>query len=218
MTDEEVVLLHEWLIKKVASKFYGVNYDDLYQAGALGIIKAYRHYEKNMTTKFSTYAYDYVYGEMYQMVCKSQQLKMSRDTLKLYRKIETSRSLLAQKLNKMPSNEEVALFLEMDCNFLEEVLCASRAILCSLDDDSSNLRNLSEVVSQKEDVLLDDKIMLKESFQVLNPEEKKIISYRYFKDYTQCETAKKLNMTQVMVSRYEKKGLHKMRDFYRQVS
>ena len=80
MQTEDIVKLNEWLIWKVAKNFYNVDLEDLYQAGALGIMKAYKNYQNNGTTKFSTYAYEYVYGEMYQMVYKNQSIKLSKSS------------------------------------------------------------------------------------------------------------------------------------------
>jgi len=192
MESNDIVKLNEWLIWKVAKCFYNADLEDLYQAGALGIVKAYQNYRANGTTKFSTYAYDYVYGEMYQMVYKNQSIKLSKDILKTFQRIEMTRGTLAQKLGKVPSNEEIAQFLEMDATFVSQV-----------------------VVAEPEKVSLDDSLALQECMnQALNPEEKKIITYRYFEDMTQSEIAKALNMTQVMVSRYEKKGLQKMQSYY----
>ncbi len=214
MTNEEIVSMNEWLIKKIAKKFFGVEYDDLYQAGVLGMMKAIQNYQKNPTTKFSTYAYDYVYGEMYQMVYKSKQLKFSKDILKLYRQIEFARSSLAQKLKRIPSNLEVALFLEMKEEDVEQILFTGNCVVCSLDETGDEEKNYYETIPKEEQLSIDDKVMLHESLNELNDDEKKIIQIRYFQDYTQSETAKKLHMTQVMVSRYEKKGIEKLRAYY----
>ena len=83
----------------------------------------------------------------------------------------------------------------------------------SLDEDCDEARNLHEVVSLDESVPLDDKMLLNESINNLNKLEKDIIKSRYYEDLTQSETAKKLGITQVMVSRYEQKSLVKMREF-----
>lgn len=214
MQTEDIVKMNEWLIRSVASKFYYPDKEELYQAGALGIMKAYQNYKKNGTTKFSTYAYDYVFGEMYQMVYKNQSIKISRDILRSYQRIEMTRSAMAQKLHKIPSNQEVASFLEMDVNLVEQIVTSGSAVMCSLDDVSSDERSYYETIAKEEKVSLDDSLTLQECIESLNPDEKNIIECRYFKDMTQSETAQKLHMTQVMVSRYEKKGLEKMKSYY----
>ncbi|MCI8394306.1 MAG: sigma-70 family RNA polymerase sigma factor [Bacilli bacterium] len=219
MQTEEVVKANEWLIKSIASKFYNADKEDLYQAGALGIMKAYKNYQKNGTTKFSTYAYDYVFGEMYQMVYRNQSIKLSKDILRSFQKIEMARSALAQKLNKIPNNLEIAQFLEMDIQLVEQIVQSGNALMLSLDDTNSyEERSYYETISNEEQVSLDDSLSLQECLESLNSDEQKIIKYRYFGDLTQSETAKMLNMTQVMVSRYEKKGIMKMRSYYDQSS
>lgn len=216
MQTEDIVKLNEWLIWKVAKNFYNVDLEDLYQAGALGIMKAYKNYQNNGTTKFSTYAYEYVYGEMYQMVYKNQSIKLSKDILKTYQKIEQTRSSLAQKLHKIPCNDEIACFLEMDPVFVSQIVEAGSRIMISMDAQSGNQEHdYYETVADPKQVSFDDSLTLQECMdQSLNQEEKKIITYRYFGDMTQKETAEALNMTQVMVSRYEKKSLEKMHSYY----
>ncbi len=214
MQTEDIVKLNEWLIRSVASKFYYPEKEDLYQAGALGIMKAYQNYKNNGTTKFSTYAYEYVFGEMYQMVYKNQSIKVSKDILKSYQKIEMTRSALAQKIHKIPTNDEIATFLEMDSRLVEQIVTSGSAIMCSLDDTNADERSYYETIAKEEKVSLDDSLTLQECIDTLNDEEQQIIDCRYFQDMTQSETARKLNMTQVMVSRYEKKGLEKMKSYY----
>lgn len=216
MQTQDIVKLNEWLIWKVAKNFYNVDKEDLYQAGALGIMKAYKNYCDNGTTKFSTYAYDYVYGEMYQMVYKNQSIKVSKDILRTYQKIEMTRSSLAQKLHKVPNNTEVAVFLELEPNFVEQIVQAGSQMMISLDYSSNfTERDYYETIPDETRISTDDTLALKDCMnEALNEEEKKIITYRYFGDMTQSETAKALNMTQVMVSRYEKKSLEKMHSYY----
>jgi RNA polymerase sporulation-specific sigma factor len=215
METKDIVKLNEWLIWKVAKCFYNADMEDLYQAGALGIMKAYKNYHNNGTTKFSTYAYDFVYGEMYQMVYKNQSIKLSKDTLKTFQRIEKTRSSLTQKMGKIPSNDEVAQFLEMDPIIVSQIVEAGTRIMISMDASSPEERSYYETVAEPQNVSLDESLTLKECMNhTLSPEEKKIITYRYFGDMTQSETAKVLNMTQVMVSRYEKKSLQKMQSYY----
>ena len=98
--------------------------------------------------------------------------------------------------------------MELDYNLVREAILCSQAMI-SLDDEASEL-NLHEVIADKHSVNTDLKIDIDDSFKVLDSQEKEIIKARYYDDLTQSEVAKKLNMTQVMVSRYEKKSLEKM--------
>lgn len=217
--ETNIVLENEWLIKKIAKKFYHVDYEDLYQAGVLGILHAYQNYHDNGSTKFSTYAFPYIFGEMYQMVYKNQSIKLSKDLLRGYQKIEMARSSLAQKLHKIPSYDEVAVFLEMDPNLVSQIVVSGSYMMMSLDEPMNDeSRSYYETIPVKEEISYDEKIDLKNSISQLNPEEQKIIEYRYFEDLTQSEIAEKLNMTQVMVSRYEKKSLQKIRSYYDEIA
>ena len=103
MNYEKVIKDNEKMIWKIAGHFYGHSKEDLYQAGVVGLLKALKNYKKNGVTKFSTYAHDYIFGEMYLLSC-NKNIKVSKDLLKLYKKVENARYVLAQKLNYIPSN------------------------------------------------------------------------------------------------------------------
>ena len=208
---EKIINESVGLIWEIAKKFYGIDKADLYQAGVLGIIKAYYNYRNDESTKFSTYAYKYIYGEMY-LAANSKSIKVSKDILKLVKMIEHGRNLLAQKLLHTPSNKELAAFLEIPEEKIEQALMYASSVL-SIDNDTEYERSLHETIAYEETITQDDKMLLNESMNTLNPLEKDIITSRYYEDLTQSETARKLGITQVMVSRYESKSLAKMREF-----
>lgn len=210
MNKEKILKDNERMIWKITNYFYGVDKNDLFQAGVVGLFKALENYRKNGTTKFSTYAHDYIYGEMF-LLANNQNIKISKDILKLYKKIEQTRFMLAQKYERVPNNYELAEFLEMPLEQIEMALMSAYKVM-SLDNASEDERSAYECISgEYEDI--DTKILIDDSFSVLNNDEKAIIKSRYFEDLTQQEVARKLNMTQVMVSRYEKKSINKMRDY-----
>ena len=210
MNKEKILKDNEKMIWKITNYFYGIDKNDLFQAGVVGLYKALDNYKNNSTTKFSTYAHDYIYGEMY-LLATNKNIKVSKDILKLYKKIESTRYILAQKMSKVPSNLELAEFLEMPIETIEMALMSASTIM-SLDNDTEEARSAYECISGK-NTDIDTKILIDDSFAVLNDDEKRIIKSRYFEDLTQEEVARKLNMTQVMVSRYEKKSISKMRDY-----
>ena len=197
------------MIWKIASHFYGIDKNDLYQAGVVGLLKALENYQKDSNTKFTTYAYDYIFGEMYALA-NNKNIKISKDILKLYKKIEETRYILAQKLGKIPSNYELSQFLNINIDDIN-MACSSANVIMSLDNNLDGDRSYYEMLGEEMD--LDTKILIDEGMSVLNEDEKNIIKSRYFEDLNQSEVAKKLNMTQVMVSRYEKKGIAKMRKY-----
>lgn len=210
MNYDLVVKDNEKMIWKIASHFYGVDKDDLFQAGVVGLLKALQNYKSNGNTKFSTYAHDYIFGEMY-ILANNKNIKVSKDILKLYKKIESTRYMLAQKINKIPSNLELSEFLGLPLEDITMAINGAKVIM-SLDSKEDDEKSIYDTIKSKDEDL-DTKILLNDSMETLDEDEKNIIKSRYFEDLTQSEVARKLNMTQVMVSRYEKKGINKMRDY-----
>lgn len=207
-----LIMNNERLIYSIANYFKNYNSkEDLYQAGCLGLITAYKKYDSSMNCKFTTYAYPYILGEMRKLVREDKCLKISREITKLNLKIEKAYVLLSQKLMKEPSIEEIAHFLEIPEFYVSEAILSSNKIKSIDEPVSSEGREftLQDVIGKSENI--DDLIMLKELLQGLNNEEKAIIDNRYIKDYTQSETSKLVGMSQVQVSRKEQKVLQKLK-------
>ena len=118
---EELIKSSTGLIWTVAKRFYGVDKNDLYQAGVLGVIKAYQNYVDDGKSKFSTYAYNYIFGEMYALA-NNREIKLNKDINRLLKMIEMGRTRLSQEIMRMPSNKELAAYLEMEEEKLEQVL------------------------------------------------------------------------------------------------
>ena len=207
-----LIMNNERLIYSIANYFKNYNSkEDLYQAGCLGLITAYKKYDPNMNCKFTTYAYPYILGEMRRLVREDKGLKISREITKLNLKIEKAYVLLTQKLMKEPSIEEIARFLEIPEFYVSEAILSLNKIK-SIDEpvnDEGRDFTLQDVIGKSENI--DELIMLKELLQGLNNEEKAIIDNRYMKDYTQSETSKLVGMSQVQVSRKEQKVLEKLK-------
>ena len=208
---EELIKSSTGLIWAVAKKFYGVDKNDLYQAGVLGVVKAYQNYVDDGKCKFSTYAYNYIFGEMYALA-NNREIKLNKDINRLLKMIEMGRTRLSQEIMRMPSNKELAAYLEMEEEKLEQVLSYANSFV-SMDEVCDEDRSLHEVIAEEESVSVDERLELKNSINSLDAIEKDIIKSRYYEDLTQSETARKLGITQVMVSRYEKRSLTKMRDY-----
>ena len=207
-----LIMNNERLIYSIANYFKNYNSrEDLYQAGCLGLITAYKKYDPSMNCKFTTYAYPYILGEMRKLVREDKGLKISREITKLNLKIEKAYVLLSQKLMKEPSIEEIAHFLEIPEFYVSEAILSLNKIKSIDEPVSSEGREftLQDVIGKSEN--MDELIMLKELLQELNNEEKAIIDNRYMKDYTQSETSKLVGMSQVQVSRKEQKVLQKLK-------
>ena len=201
------------LIKHIAKGFYGVPFEDLMQAGAMGVQKALLNYQKDGTCKFSTYAYKYIYGEMYELARKDRKIKVSKEILRLAKQIEIARNSLSLKLGKVPTYEEVSEFLEMKLSDVLEAVYLTSTIV-SLDCTNEDNKDYYEMIPAQESLPLEDKLTLIDSITELPEPEQSIIKYRYYGDLTQSEIAKLLGLTQVKVSRYESRGLRQLRKYY----
>lgn len=199
------------IINKYGNK---TNFDDLYQVSIIGIIKAYRNYDKNRDVKFSTYAYKYILSEILIFLNNTKLIKTSRDYHKLCKKIMEAKNILTQKLMKEPTNYEISLFLEIDEALINDVMRYQENIK-SLDeiimDDGKNI-TLLDTISDNSNNMNDDIISLKEGIRKLSKEEQQFINLRYFNDKTQGEIAKFFGTNQVQVSRNEQKVLKKLKN------
>lgn len=200
-------------IKDIASNFYNVPFEDLMQAGTLGVLKALKKYRQDGTIKFSTYAYDYIYGEMYDFVMKDRKVKVSKEMLRLAKKVKLTTEALTLKTGHVPTYEEIGHVLKLSPYEVMQLININHETI-SFDKETLDERNLYETIPTVEKLSLDDKITLQNGMDTLPESEQKILEYRYFEDLTQSETAKKMGMTQVMVSRYESRSLKRLRKYY----
>ena len=207
----DIIKSNEKLIYSIASNFKNYkSMEDLYQAGCLGIITAYKNFDINRDCKFTTYAYPYIFGEMKKMVRNDKGIKISREISKLNLKIEKAYILLTQKLMREPSISEISNYLEVPEYYVSEAIMSLNKIR-SIDEpvtDDNNL-TLKDVIGKSTNI--DELLMLKEELNKLNNEERQIIESRYKEDYTQSKTAEMLGMSQVQVSRSEQKILNKLK-------
>lgn len=198
---DELISEYDLLIKSISSKFYNVDKEDLYQAGVIGLINAYNNYNP-VNGKFSSYAYKYIFGEMYDLSLKSRDIKMNKYYLKLYKLINKTKSYLTQKLERVVTLEDIGAYLNID---VSELAYASMLMddMFSLDDEYANIQI-------GVDNNIDDMILLEDSINSLDPLSSAVINYRYKMDLSQSEVAKLLGLSQVSVSRIEKKSKNKI--------
>lgn len=189
------------------SKYYSV--EDLFQVGVIGLMKAKKNFNSNMNTKFTTYAYNYILGEIIEFIKNDRTIKVSSDTLKLYKAYEKSKDFLTNELGRNVTLEEVSKFMNVDINLLSDTIIKSEFVL-STDTKLSDDFTLEQITGKDTRKQIDDLIDLRDELKKLTNEERRLIELRYFKDYTQSETAEVLNMSQVQVSRNETKILKKM--------
>ena len=213
MNEEELIIKYELYIYKIAKKFYNIEISDLFQAGCIGLIKASRKFNENLGIDFMSFAYKYIFGEMYELTNKSRDMRINKHYLKILKKINNVKAELIQKLNKTPTLTEICLYAEIDETLASEVILLTGSML-SLDDEYQTLNGEVKVIDYigiEENI--DNQILVSESLQKLNPLEKSVIDYRYFQDLTQIETANVLGISQVKVSRLETKSKKKIKEY-----
>ena len=206
---------NENLIYKITHYFSNYSSkEDLFQVGCIGLIKAYKNYKEGYNTKFTTYAYPYILGEIKKYIREDKGIKYSRDITKLNLKIERANIVLSQKLMRIPTYRELSEYLGIDEYFISEALCASN-VLQSLDEpivsDGKEL-TLYDTVPNVETMDLDTLVSLRQELSLLDNSDYKIISGHFLQDKTQSEIASDLGINQVQVSRREQKILTKLKD------
>lgn len=211
MTIEEAIYSNQRLVYSIAQYFKNYrNKEDLYQAGYLGIVNAYNHYNPDYNCKFSTYAYTYILGEMKKLVREDKSIKITKSISKINLLIEKAYVLLTQKYMHNPSIKEIADYLNIDEYYVSEAIM-SMNVVRSIDEPINDDVNctLQDIIGYSENI--DDLIMLKDSLLKLNDKEKELIRNRYMNNLTQTETSNIMNISQVQVSRKEKKILQKLK-------
>lgn len=214
-----IIIENENLIYSIINKYSNYyDIDDLYQVGVIGMIKAYKNYNKEYNTKFTSYAYTYIFGEIVKYINESKSFKISKENRYLYKKINEAKTILTQKLMKEPSTYELSLFLEIDEKIIEEVINVNQTI-DSLDreiiEDGKKVF-LYDVVGEEKDNI--ENIFLYEQLDKLTKEELILLKKRYFLDKTQSEVAKEMGVNQVKVSRTEQKILKKLSENYQKLA
>ena len=206
------ILEYEGLVRSITSKYnFRSDYDDLYQAGMLGLQLAITKYDESKETSFADYAYLWIKGEVLKTINCDYQIHVSSDTYKLNKEIKETREYLSQNLGREPTTSEIAYMLGESEEKIVSVINAVSTPY-SLDnsyiDDDCNLYNKIALIEKGYDVGVLD---LKEAIMGLEESERELITSRYYQDMTQKETAEVLGISQVQVSRKESKILEKIR-------
>lgn len=210
------ILKYEKLVSKIASKYSGYSsFEDLRQVGMIGLLKAVDKYKQDSNTKFSTYAFMWIRGEILEYLRNDKNIKPSKEMIALSREIDICSDMLRQKLNREPSISEIAFCLEKDEASIVDAITAREFVLSSdysinEDEEGKNV-NLYDTVPYYETGYEAEILDLHFALEQLPEEERNIINMRYFEDMTQSEVSKKIGTNQVTVSRYETKILQKLR-------
>lgn len=200
------------LVHSLCKRFSGrgIEYDDLYQAGCIGLIKATDAFDESRGLCFSTYAVPVIMGEIRRLFRDGGAVKVSRSVKELGVKINREKQILEQKLCREPTISEISHSLGVSSEEITEAMCASQPTvsLTYEDEDGVSETDLPTVSSEDE---ISDRILLDGALKRLDETEKRIVVYRYYQSLTQSKTAELMSMTQVQVSRAEKKILLKLR-------
>ena len=208
------------LVSSICKKFMnrGYEYEDIFQIGSMGLVKAINNFDSSFNVKFSTYAVPMIIGEIKRFLRDDGMIKVSRNTKILAKKLHYDKETLVKELNREPTIDELAAFSNVDKEdivFALESVNNMQYLYDTIHQDEGTPVLLIDKLSESpdEDNNMIDKIALKEAINSLDIKSKEIIMLRYFKDKTQIQVAKMLGISQVQVSRIEKKVLVLMRKY-----
>ncbi len=199
------------VVKRYNSKY--IEYDDLLQLGAIGLIKAIKNFDTSYGVRFSTYAVPMIAGEIKRFIRDDGAIKVSRSIKMQAYKINMFIEHFKQTNQAEPTLKDIANEFNIPINEISFILDSSKLPISiyteSSDDSSIRLIDKIAVQDTSEDII--DRLLIKEIINSLPAREKKIIIYRYFRDKTQSEIAKEIGISQVQISRLENKILEKIR-------
>lgn len=212
MDKEQMVRENIGLVHSCARHFKsrGIEYDDLFQAGCLGLIKAVENFDEGRGVRFSTYAVPVILGEIKRLFRDGGTVKVGRSLKELSVRAVRESAVFADREGRSPTVGELAEVLNVEPAEAAEALGAAQMPLSLTVDDEDGGGQLDIGVDAEDDKIA-ELISLEQVVTQLEPRDRKIIVFRYFKSRTQSETASALGMTQVQVSRREKKILQQLR-------
>ncbi len=214
---EQLLTLNSPLIKSVIRRYKnkGVEYDDLYQLGCVGFIKAVKNFSTEYEVRFSTYAVPMIAGEVKRFLRDDGPVKVSRGTKSAAIKIARFVDEYKRDHGESPTVDKIAKQFDLEPQETVFIMDSCKYPVSIYDSNDDNSKSLIDKLqtSENEDEKL-DKMMLKKIINELSPRDKKIILLRYFADKTQSEVARVLSVSQVQISRLESKILGRIRSEY----
>lgn len=213
----ELVNANMGLVRSIANRFrdridgsgdtHGCDFEDLIQIGTIGMIKAIRSFDPSYGTTFSTYAVPLIIGEIRRFLRDDGLIKISRTTKKQNAQILHERENFLSKFGREPTIDELAKICNIDREELVFALSSGNPCHSLNDTIGDEGAEFGDILPDSENEIdkLTDKLALKEAIESLPPEQRKIIMLRYFRDLSQQQTADILGLSQVKISREEKK-------------
>ena len=216
---EQLILMHSGLIWNVVRRFTGRGYEteDLYQIGAIGLIRAIDKFDFSFDVKFSTYAVPLITGEIKRFLRDDGMIKVSRGMKENQWKIKRTMEEIRSKSGHEPTVEELSEILSMEP---EEIMLSMEAIVEVESIDQSIYNGEGKEIALKDRIAcekneeeeLTDRLFLQQLLDTLEPRDQKLIILRYFENKTQNQVAELLGISQVQGSRLEKKILRQMKE------
>ena len=200
------------LVYACAKRFKGrgIEYDDLFQAGCLGLIKAIDNFDEERGVCFSTYAVPVILGEMKRLFRDGGTVKVGRSLKELSLKVSREVVKFTAQHGREPRISELSEIMSESPEKISETLNAGKQPISLTINDEEGESQIDVPVSSPEEKLTEI-LSLRQHLEELNEQDKKLIYLRFFSGQTQTRTAIKLNMTQVQVSRREKKIIENLR-------
>lgn len=213
LADREILITENLgLVHSCAHRFTGrgIEYEDLFQAGCMGLVKAFDAFDTERGVRFSTYAVPVILGEMRRLFRDGGTVKVSRSLKELSMRATRERESFSLREGREPTISELAEILSVSEEDITEALCAAAPVisLTAGDDEGGGQADIP-VESPEEQIA--ERLSVIKAVSDLEERDRKLIQLRYYENRTQTQTAKALGMTQVQVSRREKKILEILR-------
>ncbi|MCO7176642.1 RNA polymerase sporulation sigma factor SigF [Sporolactobacillus kofuensis] len=204
------------LVWSVVQRFINRGYepDDLFQIGCIGLLKSVDKFDLSYDVRFSTYAVPMIIGEIQRFIRDDGVVKVSRSLKETGIKVRKKRDELSKHLGRNPTVSELADALDLtpeDIVLSQEAIRAPSSIHETVFENDGDPITILDQISDSESNKWFDKMVVREAVEQLNDREKLIVYLRYYKDQTQTEVAERLGISQVQVSRLEKKILEEIK-------
>lgn len=212
--DKIVIEEHLALVHSIAARFKGrgIDYDDLFQSGCVGLVKAVNNFDSGKGFAFSTYAVPVIMGEIRQLFRDGGAVKVSRSLRDKSIKASRVREAFLNREQREPTISELASALECDTAEAAEVLNLLNPIVSIDYAKEDGETGIDIPVDESEELF--NRLTVSQLLKKLDSEEQQLINLRYYKGFTQAKTAAVLGASQVQISRKEKKIVQKLRNYF----
>lgn len=213
MEDEDFIQNNLGLVHLCANKFRnkGIEYEEMFSAGCIGLVKAMKAFDPSRNVRFSTYAVPVILGEIKCLFRDGGSIKVSRKIKSLSIHISRERDRFSKNYGREPTISELSEILNVSESEIAEAVSAGLptvSLTCEDDEGCSQL----DIPVESPDIKITDRVSLHQIISTLEPDDRQLIFLRYYRNLTQIQTAKLLGITQVKVSRREKKILSVIRE------